>query len=70
MRPLSAVPFVLASLVPFHSGGPDALAGSLVGVVAGLVVVGLYLVALRWTGDEDAERWERASGNRDRRSNR
>ncbi|WP_123537428.1 hypothetical protein [Halosimplex salinum] len=68
MRPLHAVPLAFSPLVPLHSGSLDHLAESVVGVVVGVVVVTLYLLALRWTGDGGARR--RDSGSRDSRSNR
>ncbi|WP_436923942.1 hypothetical protein [Halosimplex amylolyticum] len=64
MRPLHAGLLALAPLVPLHTGHLHLLADSVLGVAVGLVVVGLYLLTLRWTGGgSDSE----DGGSRDRR---
>lgn len=55
MRPLYLVPLAFAPLVPLHAGPPRLLADSVLGVIVGVVVVGLYLAALRWTARDRSD---------------
>jgi len=70
MRPLHLFPLVVASVVPLHTGHPHLVADSVLGVAVGVVVVGLYVLALRWTGDDRTGGRDQGSQDRERRSNR
>ncbi|QLH79465.1 hypothetical protein HZS55_20155 [Halosimplex rubrum] len=66
MRPLHLLPVVAASVVPLHTGHPHLVTDSLLGVAVGVVVVGLYVLALRWTHDgrDDGPRNREGQSNR------
>jgi len=70
MRPLHIAVLALASLAPLHSGHLHFVTDSVIGVVVGVVVVGLYILALRWTGSGRSDSHTDESRARDRRSNR
>lgn len=53
MPPLHVTPAALEPFVPAHSNHMHILADSILGVAVGVVLVGLYFVALRWTNDRD-----------------
>jgi len=66
MRLLHLLPFAVAPAVPLHTGHLHLVADSVLGVVVGVVVVGLYVLALRWTDDGRDEEGR----SRERRSDR
>jgi hypothetical protein len=70
MRPLHLVPLVVASVVPLHTGHPHLVADSVLGVAVGVVVVGLYVLALRWAGDDRTGGRDQGPQDRESRSNR
>ncbi|WP_459190979.1 hypothetical protein [Halosimplex sp. J119] len=69
MRPLHVAPLVFAALVPLHAGPPSLFSESVIGVVAGVVAVVLYLAALRWTGSDRQDTSAEKARNRDRGTN-
>jgi hypothetical protein len=70
MRPLSPLALAVASAVPLHTGHPHLVTDSVIGVAVGVAVVGLYVLALRWTGDGGGDRQGDGARNRERQSNR
>jgi hypothetical protein len=68
MRPLHVAVLALAPLVPLHSGHLHLVTDSVIGVAVGVAVVGLYVLALRWTGGDRSE-GPGETRSRDRRSN-
>ncbi|WP_415382506.1 hypothetical protein [Halosimplex sp. TS25] len=69
MRPLHTGPLALATLAPLHAGPPRLLSESVLGVFVGVVVVVLYLAALRWTGSDGPDTASEGTRNRDRGTN-
>ncbi|WP_135362968.1 hypothetical protein [Halosimplex halophilum] len=63
MRPLHLLALAAASVVPVHAGHPHLVTDSVLGVAVGVVVVGLYVLALRWTGGGRGDRRTDGSGS-------
>ncbi|ELZ25049.1 hypothetical protein C475_10899 [Halosimplex carlsbadense 2-9-1] len=61
---------MVASVVPLHTGRPHVVTDSVLGVAVGVAVVGLYVFALRWAGDDRTDGGDDGARNRESRSNR
>mgnify|MGYP000539583326 CR=1 FL=1 len=70
MRPLQLLALTVASAVPLHTGHLHLVTDSILGVAVGVAVVGLYILALRWTAGGRSENADDGARNRERRSNR